>query len=155
MTKNAFHRIGVAENSEDEKHEVRVPRPAEGFHRRGVTKINRKETKKERKKETIFCRMSVSYESVDKKQRTKQRTKTEDEIESAFRARVLTENKLDVHTAHVKQGTVSEQELSQVWRRGVTERRDGKYWRRKRGPYSEMLSGKIPLLINVLKIIRK
>ena len=59
--------------------------------------------------------MSVSYESVDKKQRTKQRTKTEDGDNHAFRARVLTENELDMHRAHAKQGTVSEQELSQVW----------------------------------------
>ena len=86
--------------------------------------------------------MDVSYESVDKKQRTKERTKTEDERERAFRTRVLTENELHMHRAHAKQGTVSEQELSQVWRGGVTERRDGKYCRRKRGPYSEMLSGK-------------
>ena len=51
--------------------------------RRGFTaevsqKSTEKKTKKERKKETIFCKVGVSYESVDKKQRTKQRTKTED-----------------------------------------------------------------------------
>ena len=86
--------------------------------------------------------MGVSYESVDKKQRTKQRTKTEDEDNHAFRARVLTKNELDMHRAHAKHATDREQELSQVWRGGVTERRDGKYCRRKRGPYSEMLSGK-------------
>ena len=62
--------------------------------------------------------MGVSYESVDKKQRTKQRTKTEDQDNHAFRARMLTENELDMHRAHAKQGTVSEQELSQVWRGG-------------------------------------
>ena len=88
--------------------------------------------------------MDVLYESVDKNQRTEERTKTEDETERAFRTRVLTENELDMHRAHAKQGTVSEQELSQVWPGGVTERRDGKYCRRKRGPYSEMLSGKSP-----------
>ena len=86
--------------------------------------------------------MDVSYESVDKNQRTGERTKTEDRSNHAFRTRVLTKNKLDMHRAHAKQGTVSEQELSQVWPGGVTERRDGKYCRRKRGPYSEMLSGK-------------
>ena len=87
--------------------------------------------------------MDVLYESVDNNQTTKERTKTDDERERAFRTRVLTENELHMHRAHAKQGTVSEQELSQVWPGGVTERRDGKYCRRKRGPYSEMLSGKM------------
>ena len=67
--------------------------------------------------------MGVSYESVDKKQRTEQRTKTEDEDNHAFRVRVLTENELDMHRAHAKHATVSEQELSQVWPGG---RGDGK-----------------------------
>ena len=88
--------------------------------------------------------MGVSYESVDKKQRTKQRTKTDDQDNHAFRARVLTKNELDMHRAHAKHATDREQELSQVWRGGVTERRDGKYCRRKRGPFSAMLSGKSP-----------
>ena len=85
--------------------------------------------------------MGVSYESVDKKQTTKQVTKTGDGDNHAFRARVLTENELDMHRAHAKHGTDREQESAQVWQGGVTERRDGKYCRRKRGPYSEMLSG--------------
>ena len=89
--------------------------------------------------------MDVLYESVDKNQTTKERTKTEDERERAFRTRVLTENELHMHRAHAKQGTVSEQELSQVWPGGVTERRDGKYCRRKRGPFSAMLSGKMTI----------
>ena len=59
--------------------------------------------------------MDVLYESVDKNQTTKERTKTDDERERAFRTRVLTENELHMHRAHAKQGTVSEQELSQVW----------------------------------------
>ena len=86
--------------------------------------------------------MEVLYESVDKNQRAGERTGTEDGSQRAFRTRVLTKNDLHMHRAHAKQGTVSEQELSQVWPGGVTERRDGKYCRRKRGPYSEMLSGK-------------
>ena len=86
--------------------------------------------------------MGALYESVNKNQRTGQRTGTDDGSQRAFRTRVLTKNELDMHRAHAKQGTVSEQELSQVWPGGVTERRDGKYCRRKRGPYSEMLSGK-------------
>ena len=61
----------------------------------------------------------------------------------AFRARVLTKNELDMHRAHAKQGTDREQESGHIWNGGVTERRDGKYCRRKRGPYSEMLSGKM------------
>ena len=68
--------------------------------------------------------MDILYESVDKNQRTKERTETEDQSERAFRTRVLTENELHMHRAHAKQGTVSKQELSQVWPGGVTKREE-------------------------------